>query len=44
MAAGISGHVPHLDEILHMPAAPEERITGLPGHYRIEPREGRVEQ
>jgi len=45
MAAGISRHVPRtLDEILQMPTAPEERFTGLPGHYRIEPREGRVEQ
>jgi hypothetical protein len=45
MAAGISGYVPRtLGEISQLPAAPEERFTGLPGHYRIEPREGRVEQ
>jgi hypothetical protein len=45
MAAGMSEHVPRiLDEISQMPTAPEERSAGLPGHYRIEPREGRVEQ
>jgi len=45
MAAGISGHVPRtLDEISQMPTAPEERLTRLSGRYRIEPREGCVEQ
>jgi len=31
MAAGISGHVPPLDEISQVPTAPEEPFTGYLG-------------
>jgi hypothetical protein len=45
MAAAISEHVPRiLDEFRKCLPHRKSVLPGLPGHYRIEPREGRVEQ